>query len=472
MAQRLLHAYAPSLTGVDLDNMEDNKYRIITNGRPAKGQAPDEVLKRLSTLFKSPPEKIRQLLSGKVVIVRKGLDEQTARRMLSSLRRAGLTCKVERETGQSPAGRSPTPPSNTGAPDVRAATGARSIDPDMGSTQVEHTTMASAEITPSEAGIDFHKPGSRNIPFSRILLLAVYEIPSPLGGETKLMAFLSSSKRPLVLSASSIKYWQFEGISSKSTGVSLRQFIAYVYAHNPSLALDAPTVKFLDGGLPRELDVDESILSSALGKVLAEEGLFVADKAEVAEHGADMRETFSRIKQAGLKKPSTKTISSAPIALMATGLAGAWGLWNLWGQLSFLRYYGSYLGNSGNFIVNHLLMWTSVILLVLLVTYAGVVFRLILGKSPDAKGSFRLLAWMMEAFSVIRFALLWGLATGLRRGIISGEYALADLTGVLGSKNLVLSALVLSPAGIAIPLMILAVFLYSRPAGAKGRQKA
>ena len=452
--------------------MHDKKYRIVTNGKPAKGQNLDQVLNNLSHIFKTPPEKVRPLLSGKVVTVRKGLDEKTARRMFSVLRKAGLTCKLAQEAEFDLNTRPSISEASTdsGAPDVRAASGARSIDPDMGSTVIEHTAKASSEITPSVAGLDFHKPASRNIPLSSVILLAVYELPSPLGGDIKLMAFVSSSKRPFVLSATSIKYWQFKGISSQSTGVSLRQFIAHVYAHNPSLILDAPTVKFLEGGLPRTLEVDESILASALGRALTAEGLFVEHDSGTAEPGADMSEVLVRIRQAGIRAPEKNETGRMLIALIACGLSIAWGTWNLWGQLSMLRLFDSYFSSGRNPLINHLIMWTSVIVLVLLLTYAGVVLARILSKSTEARDSFRIFAWMIGAFSIMRFILLWGLATGLKRGILGGGFAMTDLTSVLRSKQAVQSALILSPAGIAIPLMILAVRLYSHAPRTRGNQ--
>jgi hypothetical protein len=450
--------------------MAEKRYRVITNGRPARGQKPDDVIKRLSMLFKLPPEKVKGLLAGKVQTVRKGLDEQTARRMLAALKKAGLICKAEPEGGHRPPSSLKPSPSEGAAPDVRAALEARTIDPAMGSTAIEHTAMASSEITPSAGGgLDFHKPGARDVPFSQVLLMAVYEPPSALGGETKLMVFTSGSKRPLALNASSIKYWQFQGISSSSAGLSLRQFIAYVYARTPSVMLDAPTSRYLDGSLPRQLDVDESILSSALGKALAFENLFAEPVAGMAKSRPGMEDILSKLKQASSPEPEKVARGRARMALSATAVSMAWMLWTLYGQLGLLRLYDAYFDSSNHPVINHILMWASVAALLTLAVYSALVLKRIRGWSPVAQGSFRLYAWALGAFTALRFVLLWGLALGLRRGIISGGFALDGLREVLGSQSLLLSALLLSPAGIAVPALIITVRLFSSSWEVKSR---
>ena len=453
--------------------MPENSFRIVTNGKPAKGQDPTEVLHRLSKLFKLPPAKVKGLLAGKVLTVRKGLDEQSAMRMLAALRKAGLVCKSEpegkiREGHRQDGGLRPSPipkapTSKAPAPDVRAAMGARTIDPDMGSTSIEHTAMASSEITATKEGMDFHKPGARDVPFSEVLLMAVYEPPSALGGQTKLMVFFSGSKRPLTLSAASIKYWQFEGVTSKSAGVSLRQFIAYVYAHNHNVILDAPTMKYLGGGLPRSMDVDESILSSALGRALAAEGLFREPAGGGQETGLDMGEVLRKIKHAAEPHPEKIASGRARIAMFVTALSMAWVIWKLYAQLGFLRFYGSYFHSSSHTILNHLMMWTNVAALLVLTGYAVLVLKRIRGNSRKARSSFRLYAWGLSVLAIARFVLLAGLATGIRRGMISGGFALIDLTEVLRSKHLLLNALLLSPAAIAVPVLIIAMRIFGSP---------
>ena len=102
-ARRQPQEYAPFWRRVNPPVPPDT-YRIITNGKPLTGRAPEEVLKNLSALFKATPEKIKPLLSGNIVTVKKGLDEAAARRMLAALKSAGLTCKAE---GTSPEGTSP-----------------------------------------------------------------------------------------------------------------------------------------------------------------------------------------------------------------------------------------------------------------------------------------------------------------------------------------------------------------------------
>lgn len=454
------------------------RYSIITNGRPIKGHEPGDVLRNLEALFKTPPEKTRQLLAGRVMTLRKGLDEPAAKRMLAALRQAGLICKAEPESTGPPVTEPRVSPQTGGQgsvapqgaqPDVRAAMGARSMDPEMGAIKIEHTALPTGEITSSAQGLDFHKPGATDVPFSEILMMAVYEVPSPHGGEIKLMAFISGSRRPLTLNANSIKYWHFKGISSQSAGLSLRQFIAYVYAHKPSLILDTPTVGYLDGALPRQLKLDESILSSAIGRELAAKGLFAEPSAAIAGMGPDMSGMLDTLKTASAEDPSLVAKNRARLAMGATALSVGYALWALWGQLRLLGSYEAYFSAGRHPLVNHMLMWTSFIALAMLLTFAAVVMSTIRKRSENAQGTFMLYAWVFGAFSIVHFVLLAGIGMGLRRGIIWGKYALFSLPQVITSKQLVLKALLISPAAIAIPLAAALVHLFSRSWEVKSR---
>jgi len=455
--------------------MAGKRYSILTNGRPLQGSLPGEVLKNLAALFKAPPDKVRHLLAGKVTTIRKGLDEATARRMLAALKKAGLTCKAEPERpGGATAAASPPRPqagkvADVAIPDVRAALNARVIDPEMGSTAIEHTALPAGEITSSPLGLDFHKPGATDVPFDQVMLMAIYEVPSTQTPDIKLMVFISGSKRPFVVKASSIKYWQFKGISSQSAGLSLRQFIAHVYARNSSLILDKPTVRYLDGALPRSHKLDESILASAFGKVLAAEGLFVETGAPEAAMGPDMKGVFNTLKAASAKEPYLIARNRARLAMASTALSVGYILWALTGQLRMLGSYSAYFSSGSHPVVNHLLMWTSLSALIILATSSLVVMERIRKKSAKAQGAFLMYSWAFGILSAVHFLLLAGIGLGVRRGIIRGGFALFSLKDVLGSKHLILSSLLISPAGVAIPVAFIVARLFSRSWEVKSR---
>ena len=455
--------------------MAEKKYSIITNGRPIKGSAPDEVLKNLAALFKATPDKVRPLLAGKVITIRKGLDETTTRRMLAALKKAGLTCKAEPERPVTATQGAQPPRLRVGdaaklsVPDVRAAMKARTIDPEMGSIAIEHTALPAGEITSSALGLDFHKPGATDVPFDNVLFMAVYDVPSTQGPDIMLMVFISGAKRPFVVKTSSIKYWQFKGISSQSAALSLRQFIAHVYARNNSLMLDKPTVEYLDGALPRSQKLDESILASAFGKELAAKGLFVETIAPMPASGTDMTGVFNTLKVASAKEPSLVAQNRARLAIASTALSVGYIIWALMGQLRLLGSYSAYFSSGNHSVVNHLLMWTSLSTLIMLATSALVVIHRIHKQSERAQGAVLMYSLAFGIVSLVHFFLLAGIGLGVRRGILRGGFALFSLPDVLKSKHLILNSLLISPAGVAIPVAFIVVSLFSRSWEVKSR---
>ena len=89
------------------------------------------------------------------------------------------------------------------------------------------------------------------------------------------MIFLSGNTRPFAVDAESIKFWKFPGISADSITLSLRRFIGYLHSQHEGIATDTRTQDFLNGDEPREMDVDETILATSLGRALEADGLLV-----------------------------------------------------------------------------------------------------------------------------------------------------------------------------------------------------
>lgn len=78
--------------------MSPGTFNVVLDGRTLAAQDTSEVASRLAALFKTTAERVGPLLSGKAVVIRRGLDEQTAQRYLVAIERAGAACHIETET--------------------------------------------------------------------------------------------------------------------------------------------------------------------------------------------------------------------------------------------------------------------------------------------------------------------------------------------------------------------------------------
>ena len=71
------------------------RYKILFNGKVAKGRDLDEVKRNLKSLFKVGDSKIEQLLSGKVFVIKESVDYESAMKYQMAFETAGAVCKVK-----------------------------------------------------------------------------------------------------------------------------------------------------------------------------------------------------------------------------------------------------------------------------------------------------------------------------------------------------------------------------------------
>lgn len=74
--------------------MPMKRYRVIFNGEVSSEHNVETVKKRLASFFKGDEKKIEQLFSGKLIIIKKDTDFQTACKYMKVFRKAGAICKV------------------------------------------------------------------------------------------------------------------------------------------------------------------------------------------------------------------------------------------------------------------------------------------------------------------------------------------------------------------------------------------
>ncbi|WP_070989026.1 hypothetical protein [Halofilum ochraceum] len=74
--------------------MAEGEFQVVFRGEITGDQPVEVVKQQLGNLFRMPPERVEALFSGKPVVVKKNIDESTARKLEQAFLRAGAACEV------------------------------------------------------------------------------------------------------------------------------------------------------------------------------------------------------------------------------------------------------------------------------------------------------------------------------------------------------------------------------------------
>ncbi|KAA6183655.1 hypothetical protein F2Q65_15130 [Thiohalocapsa marina] len=130
--------------------MSGDRYNVVFTGAVSADTSVDAVRQHLQTLFKLSPERADHLLSGRRIIVKRGVDEATARRFQQAFQAAGAEARIEPETAsdqpaeqppEQPPDQPPPPPGLALAP-LRAR-----LDDDGADWQGEDTSAPAPTAT-------------------------------------------------------------------------------------------------------------------------------------------------------------------------------------------------------------------------------------------------------------------------------------------------------------------------------------
>ena len=73
----------------------EKRYKILFSGKIAKGRDPDEVKRNLKSLFKVGDNKIEQLFSGRLLVIKDSVGYESAMKYQMAFETAGAVCKVK-----------------------------------------------------------------------------------------------------------------------------------------------------------------------------------------------------------------------------------------------------------------------------------------------------------------------------------------------------------------------------------------
>jgi len=74
--------------------MAEGDFQVVFRGELTGERSGDEVRQQLADLFRMPEEKVAALFSGKPIVVKRNLDEATARKFEAAFRKAGALCEI------------------------------------------------------------------------------------------------------------------------------------------------------------------------------------------------------------------------------------------------------------------------------------------------------------------------------------------------------------------------------------------
>lgn len=136
--------------------MAEGEFQVVFRGEITGDQPVEVVKQQLANLFRMPPERVEALFSGKPVVVKKNIDETTARKLEQAFLRAGASCEVR--TPAAPA----TP--EAGADNASAATAEPTEDPNAPQPGTEPPKRTGGSIAaagdPNQTLVDLAIPDS------------------------------------------------------------------------------------------------------------------------------------------------------------------------------------------------------------------------------------------------------------------------------------------------------------------------
>lgn len=83
--------------------MTDTLYEVIFQGKLAEGFSAADVRANVARLFKASPQQVEQMFSGRRVVIRNQLDQETAQKYQALLGKQGAICTIEPMADAAPA---------------------------------------------------------------------------------------------------------------------------------------------------------------------------------------------------------------------------------------------------------------------------------------------------------------------------------------------------------------------------------
>ncbi|MEJ2047911.1 MAG: hypothetical protein P8X92_08415 [Dehalococcoidia bacterium] len=116
--------------------MSEKRYDVIFSGKLVEGARLEQVKANVAKLFKVEVSKVERLFTGKPVMIKKGVNEETAKKYLIAMKKAGALCEGKVQ----------------GAPASTAKPQAEKAAPKAAAAQASGTAKSEAELAAGEGG--------------------------------------------------------------------------------------------------------------------------------------------------------------------------------------------------------------------------------------------------------------------------------------------------------------------------------
>lgn len=101
--------------------MSEAGYDVVFSGQLVEGAALDQVKANVAKLFKVEVARIERLFGGSPVVIKKGVDEATAKKYLIAMKKAGAVCEARDLSAQPAAAAEEPKPAPAATPESRQA---------------------------------------------------------------------------------------------------------------------------------------------------------------------------------------------------------------------------------------------------------------------------------------------------------------------------------------------------------------
>lgn len=133
--------------------MTEEMYEVAFSGEIADGADADKVKANVAQIFKADETKLAHLFSGKRVVIKKDIDQQTALKYQLALTKAGAVCEVVNLSDNKPVSAQPAESKPTAATTVDT-------------TAVEHTYTGDVPAAPKTVPLDISADQIDDLPAS------------------------------------------------------------------------------------------------------------------------------------------------------------------------------------------------------------------------------------------------------------------------------------------------------------------
>ncbi len=145
--------------------MADEKYDLVFRGELEPGADLAEVKQNLSRLFKMDLARIEALFSGRAIVLKRGLDAETAGKYRMAIRKAGASIAVSSSQPAASAGAPASPSTNTSPANQNqpqtAAAGSAGENPSSPATPPVRSNAATEDFSLAPVGGDILAPNEK-----------------------------------------------------------------------------------------------------------------------------------------------------------------------------------------------------------------------------------------------------------------------------------------------------------------------